>query len=154
MFSIFVEVITHMVIIRNKKATYNYNILEKFTAGIILIGTEVKSLRALQASIAEAFCSITNNEIHIHGMHISPYKEIKHTQHDVLRIRKLLLNRKEINKISKSLREKGTTIIPLSVMLTERGLFKIEIGLVRGKKEFEKRDSIKKKDMERELRNG
>lgn len=139
------------LVIENRKATFEYIILDKFVAGIELIGTEVKSLRESKASISEAFCQIINNEIFIKGMHISEYKEIKHTNHETTRDRKLLLNKKEINKLSKSVKEKGLTIIPLSIKLSDSGFFKIEIALVKGKKIHDKRESIKEKDVKREL---
>lgn len=138
-------------LIQNKKAVFEYTILEKYTAGIQLLGTEVKSIREMKASISEAYCHFSNNEIFIIGMHISEYKQIKHTNHEPLRDRKLLLNRKEINKLSKSIKEKGLTIVPLSVKLSEHGFIKIEIGLAKGKKSHDKRESIKEKDLKREL---
>jgi SsrA-binding protein len=139
------------VLTQNKKAFFEYTILEKYTAGIQLIGTEVKSIKDMKASISEAYCHIIDNEIFIIGMHISEYKQIKHTNHEPLRTRKLLLNRKEINKLSKSIKEKGLTIIPLSINLSDSGYIKIEISLVKGKKSHDKRESIKEKDLKREL---
>jgi SsrA-binding protein len=138
-------------VIENRKANFEYIILEKMLAGIELIGTEVKSLRESKASITEAYCHIINNEIFIKGMHISDYKEIKHTNHDTTRDRKLLLHKREINKLSKSVKERGLTIIPLSIKLSDSGFFKIEIGLVKGKKTHDKRESIKEKDIKRQL---
>jgi SsrA-binding protein len=105
----------------------------------------------MKASISEAYCHIIDNEIFIIGMHISEYKQIKHTNHETLRNRKLLLNRKEINKLSKSIKEKGLTIIPLSILLSETGFIKIEIALVKGKKNHDKRESIKERDVKREM---
>jgi SsrA-binding protein len=139
------------LVIENRKANFEYIILDKMLAGIELIGTEVKSLRESKASISEAFCHVINNEIFIKGMHISDYKEIKHTNHDTTRDRKLLLHKREINKLSKSVKEKGLTIIPLSIKLSDSGFFKIEIALVKGKKNHDKRESIKEKDIKREL---
>jgi len=115
------------------------------------MGTEVKSIRESSASISEAYCHIVNGEIFILGMHVSEYKQIKHTGHEPLRERKLLLHRKEINKLVKGTKEKGLTIIPLCIYLTESGFIKIEIGLAKGKKSYDKRDSIKEKDAKREL---
>lgn len=139
------------VIIENKKASFEYIILEKFLAGIQLIGTEVKSVRQSKASISEAYCHIINNEIYLKGMHISDYKEIKYTNHEPIRDRKLLLHKKEINKLSKLIKEKGLTIIPLSIKLSESGFIKVEIGLAKGKKVYDKRESIKEKDIKRQL---
>ena len=138
-------------LIQNRKSSFEYFILERLIAGIQLTGTEVKSLRDTRASISEAFCHISNGEIFIKNMHISEYRQIKHTNHDPLRERKLLLNRKEINKLSKSMKEKGLTIIPLAVKLTDTGFIKIEIGLAKGKKSYDKRESIKEKDIKREM---
>jgi SsrA-binding protein len=139
------------LIIENRKANFEYIILDKMLAGIQLIGTEVKSIRESKASISEAYCHIINNEIFIKGMHISDYREIKHTNHEPLRDRKLLLQRKEINKLAKAIKEKGLTIIPLAIKLSDAGFIKIEIGLAKGKKAYDKRESIKEKDIKREL---
>lgn len=139
------------IITQNKKAYFEYSILDKYTAGIQLMGTEVKSIKESKVSISEAFCSIVDREIFILGMHISDYKKIKHTNHAPLRNRKLLLNRKEIDKLSKATKEKGLTIIPLSVFISDTGLIKIDIGLAKGKKTYDKRESIKEKDQKREL---
>jgi SsrA-binding protein len=139
------------ILIRNKKAEYEYQILERYTAGIQLLGTEVKSIRDMKASISEAYCHFINNEIFIIGMHVSEYRQIKYTNHEPLRNRKLLLKRKEIDKLAKSIKEKGLTIVPLFVYLTTTGFIKIEIGLVKGKKIHDKRESIKEKDIKRQL---
>ena len=138
-------------IIQNRKANFEYFILEQLLAGIQLTGTEVKSIRDKKASISEAYCHIQDGEIFIKNMHIAEYRQIKHTNHEPLRDRKLLLNKKEINKLERSIKEKGLTIIPLNIKLSEIGLIKIEIGLVKGKKSYDKRDSIKEKDAKREL---
>ena len=140
-----------VIIIENKKASFEYLILERFSAGIQLIGTEVKSIRQSKASISEAYCHISNGEIFIKGMHVSDYKEIKNTNHIPLRDRKLLLQKREISKLQKATKEKGLTIVPLAIKLSESGYIKIEIGLAKGKKSHDKRDSIKEKDIKREL---
>lgn len=140
-----------MIIVQNRKANFEYFIIERLLAGIKLTGTEVKSIRDKQVSISEAFCHIHNGEIFIKNMHISEYRQIKHTNHNPLRDRKLLLNRKEINKLSKAIKEKGLTIIPLNLKLTDTGFIKIEIGLAKGKKHYDKRHQIKEKDAKREL---
>ena len=151
-FSIFAKQLNKMnILIRNKKAEYEYQILERYTAGIQLLGTEVKSIRDMKASISEAYCHFINNEIFIIGMHVSEYRQIKYTNHEPLRNRKLLLKRKEIDKLAKSIKEKGLTIVPLFVYLTTTGFIKIEIGLVKGKKIHDKRESIKEKDIKRQL---
>jgi SsrA-binding protein len=135
----------------NKRAYYEYAISDKFIAGIQLIGTEVKSIKELKASIAEAYCHIINGEIFIKGMHISEYKQIKYTNHQPLMVRKLLLNKKEINKLAKAIKEKGLTIIPLAIMLSDTGFIKVEIGVGKGKNTTNKKASIKEKDLKREL---
>jgi SsrA-binding protein len=140
-----------MTLIENRKANFEFIILEKFLAGIKLMGTEVKSIKESKASISEAFCHIINSEIFIKGMHVSEYKNIKHTNHEPVRDRKLLLNKKEIDKLSKSIKEKGLTIVPLAIQLSETGYVKILIGLAKGKKAYDKRNSIKEKDIKREL---
>lgn len=138
------------ILVSNKKAFHEYAILDEFIAGVQLMGTEVKSIREGKASISEAYCHITNGEIFILRMHVSEYKQIKHTNHEPVRDRKLLLNKKEINKLEKATKEKGLTIIPLGIFLTETGFIKIKLGLAKGKKSYDKRESIKEKDMKRE----
>ena len=138
------------IINKNKRATFEYSVLERYTAGIMLMGTEVKSIKESNVSISEAYCFITNNEIFISGMHIADYKKIQHTNHTPVRDRKLLLNKTEIKKLSKGIKEKGLTIIPLTVFLSETGLIKIELALVKGKKVYDKRESIKERDQKRE----
>jgi SsrA-binding protein len=140
-----------MTLIENRKANFKYIILEKFLAGIKLIGTEVKSIKQSKASISEAYCHIVNSEIFIKGMHVSDYKSIKYTNHEPVRDRKLLLNKREIQKLSKAIKEKGLTIVPLAIQLSETGYIKILIGLAKGKKAHDKREAIKEKDMKREL---
>jgi len=140
-------------LILNKKATFEYTILDKYLAGIQLMGTEVKSVKEARASISEAFCHILNGEIFIRGMHISEYKQIKFTNHQPLRERKLLLHRNEINKLSKAIKEKGLTIIPLSILLTDTGFIKIQLGLCKGKKVYDKRDALRLKDLKKEDNN-
>lgn len=140
-----------IILTGNKKAYYEYIITDKFIAGIQLIGTEVKSIKDSKCSIAEAYCYISNGEIFITGMHVSEYKHIKYTNHEPTRLRKLLLNKQEINKLSKAVKEKGLTIIPLAVGLSKTGFIKIEIGLAKGKNTVNKKESIKEKDIKREL---
>ncbi len=139
------------VLNHNKKAYYEYYITDKFIAGIQLTGTEVKSIKDAKVSIGEAYCHITNGEIFIKGMHVSVYKQIKYTNHEPLRTRKLLLNKNEINKLAKAIKEKGLTIIPLAVMLSSTGFIKVEIGLAKGKNTVNKKESIKEKDLKREM---
>lgn len=137
------------LIANNKKAYHEYFIDEKYEAGIVLHGTEVKSLRQGQCSIKEAFIRVENGEIFIYGMHISPYEKGNIFNKDPLRVRKLLLHKNEIDKIQGKTKEKGITIVPLKVYFSKR-LVKIEIGLARGKKLYDKRNDIAKKDQKRE----
>jgi len=133
----------------NKKAYYEYFIEDKYEAGIALAGTEVKSLRGGKCSIKESFIKIENNEMFIYGMHISPYEKGNIFNKDPLRVRKLLLHKFQINKISGQLAQKGYTLVPLQVYFKGH-LVKLEIGLARGKKLYDKRQDIAKKDMRRE----
>ena len=137
------------LIANNKKAYHEYFILEKYEAGIVLHGTEVKSLRMGKCSIKEAFIRIEEGEMYIYGMHISPYEKGNIFNKDPLRIRKLLLHRKEIDKIYGKMREKGITVVPLRVYFSD-SLVKVEIGLAKGKKLYDKREDIAKKDQRRE----
>ena len=137
---------------KNKKAYFEYNILEKNTAGIQLQGSEVKSIRNGKVSISEAYCYILDGEIFIKGMHITEYTEGgKHYNHQPLRDKKLLMKKKEIAKLDKSLGEKGLTIVPLELIITDTGLIKLEIGLAKGKNLYDKRFSIKEKDIKRDM---
>ena len=139
-------------ITKNKKAYFEYNILEKNIAGIQLQGSEVKSIRAGKVSVTEAYCYILDGEIFIKGMHIAEYIEGgKHYNHKPLRDKKLLMKKKEITKLDKSLGEKGLTIVPLEVIITDTGLIKLEIGLAKGKHNYDKRNSIKEKDIKRDM---
>lgn len=139
-------------ITKNKKAYFEYNILEKNTAGIQLQGSEVKSIRAGKVSVTEAYCYILDGEIFIKGMHIAEYTEGgKNYNHKPLRDKKLLMKKKEIIKLDKSLGEKGLTIVPLEVIITDTGLIKLEIGLAKGKHNYDKRQSIKEKDIKRDM---
>lgn len=137
------------LIANNKKARHDYFVEDSFEAGIVLHGTEVKSLRQGHCSIKESFVDIDNGEVFIHQMHISPYEKGNIFNKDPLRIRKLLLHRYEINKIEAKLKEKGLTLVPLKVYFKD-SLVKIEIGMARGKKLYDKRQDIAKKDQRRE----
>ncbi len=137
------------IIANNKKAFYDYFIEDKYEAGIELVGTEVKSLRMGQCSIKEAFVRIQKGEVFIYGMHISPYEKGNIFNRDPLRARKLLLHRYEIRKIEGQIAQKGYTLVPLNVYL-KGSLMKVEIGLAKGKKQYDKRQDIAKKDQRRE----
>lgn len=135
-------------ITNNKKAYFNYEIIDVYTAGIILLGSEVKSIRNKDVSIKEAYCHVENGEMWIKGMHISPFKESGTFQNHVpVRDRKLLLNKKEIKKLQEKVTQKGLTIVPLKIILTGRGLIKVDIGLAQGKKNYDKRNSIRERDI-------
>lgn len=137
------------LIANNKKAFHDYFIEDTFETGISLAGTEVKSLRMDKCSIKEAFVRIEKGEVYIYGMHISPYEKGNIFNKDPLRVRKLLLHRYEINKLEGKLKEKGLTLVPLKVYFKD-SLVKVEIGLARGKKLYDKRQDIAKKDQRRE----
>jgi len=137
--------------IKNRKARYEYSIIQSYEAGVMLTGTEVKSIRIGQANINEAYCLFDkNNELWIKSMHISEYKLGYHYNHEPKRDRKLLLKKSELKKLLRRVLEKGNTIVPLRVYFSERGLVKIEIAAAQGKKSYDKRHSIKEKDMKRE----
>ncbi len=137
--------------IKNKKAYFDYEILEKLVAGMQLTGTEIKSIRLGKASLADSYCLFNNNELWVTHMRISAYDQGSYNNHDPYRDRKLLLNRKELNKLEKQTREKGLTIIALRVFITENGYAKMEIAVARGKKKYDKREAIKQKDMKRDM---
>ena len=137
------------LIANNKKAYHDYFILEKYEAGIVLHGTEVKSLRMGKCSIKEAFIRVEDGEMFIYGMHLSPYEKGNIFNKDPLRVKKLLLHRKEIDKIFGKMKEQGITVVPLQVYFSG-SLVKVEIGLAKGKKLYDKRADIAKKDQKRE----
>lgn len=139
------------LIANNKKAYFDYFVLDKYECGIELFGTEVKSIRMGQCSIKEAWIRIDNKlEVYIMGMHINPYERGNIFNKDPLRVRKLLLHKIEIRKLSSKLNEKGLTLVPLQVYL-KSGLVKVELGLCQGKKNYDKRDTLKAKDSKREI---
>ena len=140
-----------MVLARNKKAFHDYFIEDKLEAGMELVGTEVKSVKAGKVSIKESFIRIIKNEIFIMNMHITPYEFGNINNLPESRVRKLLLNRKEIEKWAAKIKEQGYTIIPLSVYTKQR-LVKMEIGLAKGKKQHDKREALKRKDQERDMK--
>lgn len=137
--------------IRNKKAWHDYEMLEKFIAGIQLSGTEIKSVREGKANLVDSYCQFYDGELFVKGMHISEYRLGTIFNHVPARERKLLLKRRELKKLEKNVREKGLTIIALRMFIAENGFAKLEIALARGKKEYDKREDIKKKDVQRQL---
>lgn len=133
-------------IVNNKKAVFEYHIETKYEAGLVLTGTEIKSVRASQANLADSFCVFINGELWVKGMHISEYKEASYNNHSAKRDRKLLLRQPELRKLASKMKEKGYTLIPVRLYINEKGLAKLEIALARGKKLFDKREDLKKKD--------
>lgn len=138
--------------IKNRQAFYEYFIDDTFTAGMVLLGTEVKSLRAGKCSFNDSYCLLHKGEVMIKSLHIAEYSHGTVNNHDPIRERKLLLNRREIKKIEGKIKEKGYTIIPLKIFFNEKNMVKIEIGLARGKKLHDKRDTIRQRDTEREMK--
>ncbi|MCF0214036.1 MAG: SsrA-binding protein SmpB [Muribaculaceae bacterium] len=137
--------------IKNKRATFDYAISDTFTAGIVLTGTEIKSIRQGKASLADTWCLVQNSEVWVKNMYIAEYFYGTYNNHQSRRDRKLLLTRKEIRKIERNGREAGFTIIPLRLFINERGLAKLVIGIARGKKEYDKRQSIKEREDRRDM---
>jgi SsrA-binding protein len=138
--------------IKNRSVYHEYFIDTKYEAGMVLLGTEVKSIRAGKVSFNDSYCLIHKGEIWIKSLHIAEYSHGNLNNHDPVRDRKLLLQKREIRKIESKLKEKGYTLIPLRMYINEKNLVKIEIGLARGKKLHDKRESIKQKDVEREMK--
>lgn len=139
------------IIIKNKKASHDYEFIEKFIAGIQLSGTEIKSIRLGKATIVDTYCLFSNGELYMRGMHISEYWWGNLNNHDPLRDRKLLLTRRELRKIERKVKETGLTIVATKVFINDRGLAKAEIAISKGKKEYDKRQTLKTKDAAREM---
>ena len=137
--------------IRNKKAYHDYEILEKYVAGLQLLGTEIKSIRMGKVSLIESYCHFQKNELYVKGMQISDYAWGSFNNHIPGRDRKLLLNRQELKKLKRKTRESGLTIIALKIFISDSGFAKLEIGLAKGKKEYDKRETIKRKDTQRQM---
>ncbi len=135
--------------IKNRKADYQYFLLNSYTAGIVLTGTEIKSIRAGKANITDAYCSFINNELWVHNMHISEYAAGSYNNHSPKRDRKLLLTKKEIKKLLTKLNERGFTVVPTLLWINENGYAKLDVSLAKGKKLYDKRESIKEKDERR-----
>lgn len=136
--------------IKNKKAFYQYLLFDKYIAGIELKGTEIKSIRTGRVSLAEAYCTMEEGELFIINLHISEYQFGTYNNHEPKRTRKLLLTKKELKKIGSKINEKGYTLIPIRLFINDKGFAKLEIAVARGKKLYDKRESIKKKDIERD----
>jgi SsrA-binding protein len=137
--------------IKNKRATFDYELIETFVAGIVLTGTEIKSIRLGKASLVDTYCVIHRNELWVKNMNISEYFYGSYNNHEARRDRKLLLNRKEINKISRLTKDAGFTIIPTRLFINEKGLAKVVIAVAKGKKTYDKRESIKERDDKRAM---
>jgi SsrA-binding protein len=136
----------------NRQAYYNYFIEDKYEAGIVLLGTEVKSIREGKVSFNDAFCMFEKNELWVRGLYVAEYSHGTVNNHIAVHDRKLLLNRRELNKLQNKLKDKGLTIVPLKVFLTDKNLVKVEIGLAKGKKNYDKRETIKQRDTEKEIK--
>lgn len=137
--------------IKNKKASFEYEFLETFCVGMVLQGTEIKSIRLGKASLMEAYCYINNSELFIKSMNIAVYEQGTHYNHEPTRVRKLLLQKREIRNLENNLKDQGLTIVPYRLFINDRGFAKLEIALAKGKKLHDKRDSIKEKDTKRDL---
>jgi len=137
--------------IKNKKASHEYILIQEFTAGIQLTGTEIKSIRDGKASIADAYCSFTGEELFVRNMHIAEYVLGTHYNHEPKRDRKLLLTKRELRKLNVKVKERGFTIIPTLLFINDKGFAKLTIALARGKHSYDKRETLKKKDIQREI---
>lgn len=137
--------------IENRKARFDYHILETYECGIVLTGTEIKSIRNGNVSLVDTFCTISGNIVSLHNSYIKKYINGSYNNHEENRIRKLLLTKQEINKLYKRVQQKGYTLIPLSLYINKSGLCKVSLGLCVGKKEYDKRETIKERDISREI---
>ncbi len=138
--------------LNNRKALHDYFIEGRYNAGMVLTGTEIKSLRTGKVSFNDSYCFFQNNELFVKSLHIAEYKYGTDANHDPLQDRKLLLTKKELRKLETKIKEKGYSIIPLRIFINEKGLAKMEIGLAKGKKNYDKRDTIKNREHEREMK--
>lgn len=142
---------TSKIEIKNKRASFEYEFLETYTAGIVLSGTEIKSIRSGKASLVDSYCYFVGGELYVKNMHISEYWWGSFNRHDPKRDRKLLLTKRELRKLQRSVKEKGLTIVATRLFIAQNGYAKLNIALAKGKKEFDKRQSIKEKDMKRDM---
>ena len=134
----------------NRKARHDYHILESFEAGMVLVGTEVKSLRAGKVNLKDSYASIDDGELWLHGLHISPYERASYNNHDPERSRKLLISKLDLKRLAGKVLEKGFTLVPLALYFKE-GWAKVEIGLAKGKRQYDKREAIAKRDSQRQV---
>ena len=137
--------------IKNKRASFDYEFIERFMAGIVLSGTEIKSIRAGKASLVDSYCYFSGGELYVRNMNIAEYWWGSYNNHDPRRDRKLLLTKRELRRLQRAVKEKGLTIVAVKMFINEKGLAKLDIALARGKREFDKRESIKEKDMRRDM---
>ena len=137
--------------IKNKRAKFDYEWLDTYTAGLQLVGTEVKSIRMGKASIAEAYCYMTGGELFIKGMNVTEWSHGNIFNHDPIRERKLLLSKRELDKIEQALKDQGVTVVPTKLFISEKGWIKLNIAVAKGKKNYDKRQSLKEKDAKRDL---
>lgn len=142
---------TSDIVIKNRKVTFEYELIERFIAGIKLVGTEIKSIRGGKVNLSESYCQFISGELYVKNMHISEYDFGSINNHEARRDRKLLLNRKELFKLEKKVRESGLTIVCVKMFINDRGLAKLQIALARGKKTYDKRESLKLKDAKRDM---
>ncbi len=137
--------------IRNRRASFEYAFLEEYTAGMALTGTEIKAIRQGKVNLQDAYCLFLNDGLYVRQMNISKYSEGTHYNHEPLRDRKLLLKKKELNRLTEKLKDQGLTIVPIKLFTTDRGFAKLQIALAKGKKLYDKRDSIKERDVARDM---
>jgi len=137
--------------IKNRKASFEYELLERYDAGMQLVGTEIKSIRNGKVNLSDSYCRFFGGELYVRNLHIAEYEMGTHFNHEVKRDRKLLLTKKELRKLDRKIQESGLTLIPVRLYINEKGLAKLEIALARGKKTYDKRESIKKKDTQRDM---
>lgn len=142
------------ITIKNKKASYEYFLIEEFEAGIVLTGTEIKSIREGKANFVDSYCDFENGELFLKNLHIAEYSYGTHYNHDPKRDRKLLLNHRELKKLRTKSTEKGYTIIPVTLYINDKGLAKVSIALAKGKHFYDKRETLKSKDIKREIERG
>ena len=140
--------------IRNKKASFEYEFIERFTAGIVLSGTEIKSIRAGKASLVDSYCYFSGTELYVKNMNVAEYWWGSYNRHDPRRDRNLLLTKRELRKLARSIKEKGMTVVPVKLFIADNGYAKLDIALARGKREYDKRQNIRDKDMRRERERG
>lgn len=137
--------------IKNRKASFEYQFIDKYVAGLVLKGTEIKSIRLGKVNLQDSYCTFFKDELFVKEMHIAPYEQARSYNHEAKRDRKLLLNKRELNKLNTKHKEKGLTIIPTRIFINDKGLAKLEIALAKGKKVYDKRENIKQRDLKRDM---